>query len=102
MEIVAGIMLFSVGLVLLSLVSAGLIVYRGWVFSVLWAWFAVPVFGLPVISVPAAIGLAAIVSMLTSHQAPENKDGDRWAKFGGILLGPAIVLLVGWIAKQYM
>ena len=102
MEVIVGIMVASLGLFLLSLVSAALIVYRGWVFSVLWGWFAVPVFALPSISIPAAIGLAAIVSMLTSHQTAENKDGDKWAKFGGVLLGPAMVLLVGWIAKQWM
>lgn len=102
MEFIAGLWILLFGLFMVSAIAAALIVYRGWVFSILWGWFAVPVFALPAISIPAAIGIAAIVSLLTSHTAAESKDGDRWSKFVGVLLGPAMVLLVGWIAKQYL
>lgn len=36
----------------------------GWVFSVLWTWFAVPTFAVPSIPIPVAIGLGMIVGYL--------------------------------------
>jgi hypothetical protein len=45
-------------------VSIGGTVFRAWVLTVLWAWFAVSTFGVPPLSVAAVIGLTVIIRML--------------------------------------
>lgn len=62
-----------------------LVVYQGWMFTILWAWFAVPVFDAPGLSVAQAIGLTLIVCFLKSrtadkHNEPEDEKVDRQIK----------------------
>ena len=40
--------------------------FTGFVLTILWGWFIVTTFGLPQLSIPAAIGLALISGMLNS------------------------------------
>ncbi len=57
-------------------------VLRGFVLSVLWSWFVVPVFGVAALNLPLAIGLAiglaSIVGMFTGSGTiqPENDKAD--------------------------
>jgi|OM-RGC.v1.031168147 hypothetical protein len=87
------IVLFTVGAIL-----------KGWVLSILWGWFIVPVFHLPQLSVVAAIGVAMALSYtvngLTSGKG--NKDKDGVARILTMLLGPFVVLFVGWIVHLFM
>jgi hypothetical protein len=81
--------------------------WEGYVLSVMWAWFVVPMFDAPAMNVPTAVGIAMAVAMLT-HQinftSLERLQSDAgrmqaWVYQGGV---PATVLLVGWIAKWWM
>lgn len=45
----------------------------GWVLSVMWAWFVVPVFHLPALGVAQAIGLSCIVSFFKSYKSGDGK-----------------------------
>ena len=85
--------------VVATLVIATLL--RGWVFSILWGWFAVPIFGLPPLGIAQAIAVALIVSMLT-HQYVPSKEKDTWGPWGAIFLTPLFALGIGWIVKQYI
>jgi hypothetical protein len=82
-------------------------VWRGYVFSVLWKWFIVPVFpAMPLLSIPVAIGIAMVVSFL-SYQYQHNKDErsavEQFSSAIGItLLYPALALLVGWIVTLFL
>lgn len=76
-------------------------VLRGWVFSILWQWFAVPIFGLPPLGVAQAIGIAVIFSMLT-HQYVPKKEDDSWQPIVFVLLSPLAALLIGWIARAWI
>ena len=82
-------------------------IWYGYVFSVVWGWFFIPILSAPRLSIPAAIGLAAVVRMVT-HQDIEEKSeekslGERWA---GIFLRsfatPAFTLFFCWIVKHWM
>lgn len=92
-----------VGILVMAVVE---ILLKGWVLTFLWDWFAVP-FGLPSLGVAHAIGLAALVGLLT-HQVTNCKteDGDisdaigRW--IGSGLLGPLLILGVGYIVNSFM
>ncbi len=93
------------GFLALCLTAAAVMVWSGYVLSLLWGWFLVPTFGFPVLSIPAAIGLALIVRYLTAHKTDVTKDktkDERIAEWGVAFLWPALALLVGWIVKHWM
>ncbi len=98
---------------LLFLGAIGLIaasaVWSGYVLSILWAWFAVPAFAAPALSIPAAIGVALIVGFMTHQHQPEKKSGAKpdgaaagVAVAGHVFLRPAFALAMGWVVKQWM
>ena len=78
-------------------------VYQAWIFSVLWGWFAVPIFALPTLSIPACIGVVATVRLLTQTRTRSAKnDKEKWQTISAGMLAPLIALLVAWVAKQFM
>jgi len=89
----------------LAVVSALL---NGWVFSKLWLWFIVPVFELPVLNIPSAIGIGTVVSFLTYQYFQTKSDPDEttgMAVFRATVytvLRPLMVLLFGYIVLQFM
>lgn len=80
--------------------------WTGLALSMLWGWFIVPVFGLPVLSIAQAYGIALVVACVASKSSPE-KDQDG---FGTVLvkafirppLVAAFVLLAGYIVKAWV
>ena len=107
MEILAGL-----GIVILVVVGIGGVIVlsalvNGWTLSILWKWFMVPVFGLPMLSIPQAIGIAMVIGYLTFQnndaQEKERSTTERvifWVAL--IVLRPLITLAFGWIVHQYM
>jgi hypothetical protein len=92
------------------LIAAGVVILgtalNGWALSIMWGWFMVPALGLPPLSIPSALGIALIVSMLT-HQDREKSDKEPSTKEVVIavlipLLRPLIFLAFGWIYLQFM
>lgn len=76
---------------------------NGYALSVLWGWFVVPAFGVPALSVPAAIGLAMVVGMMAKQIEINDDDKDQAGKrLAAIFLKPLLALLLGWIVKQWM
>jgi hypothetical protein len=75
----------------------------GWVLTMLWAWFVTPTFGLPLLSIPQAIGLCLVVNMLAG-QSRTGKDGDKdWANLLAVaFVGPLLVLAMGWIIAGFL
>ncbi len=52
--------------------------FFGGALSKLWAWFIVKTFGLPALTIPAAIGLAMVVNYLTQRFDPAKNDDPYW------------------------
>ena len=76
------------------------IVVEGFILSIMWGWFLVP-FGLPHVSVPWAIGLVGVAGIFSNTTPP--LDEDKKNKFAlTVLAKPWLILLVGYIAKQFM
>lgn len=79
---------------------------KGWVLTVLWGWFVVPVFHLPQLSLPAAIGLSAIVGYLTRENvdavAPVRTRKQKLGRAAFVWSGPFAALGFGWIVHQFM
>lgn len=80
------------------------VMWRGFVLAKLWLWFLVPL-GVAPLGIAQAIGISALVSMLT-HQAQKTEKTDESLNdllFKGAIrlaLDPAIYLLCGWIIKE--
>lgn len=83
-------------------------IINGWVLSILWGWFMVPILSLPQLSVPAAMGIALVVGNLTHQYNPRNKhdeDNDEDTVrlfFALIVFRPLFVLSLGWIVKAFL
>lgn len=92
-------MAFVAGLgILVFLVLASVV--RGFVLSIMWSWFLVPL-GVPAISIPLAIGISMLVAMLTNHDAQTNKRGIGEA-ISIALIGPFVVLALAWVVTLFM
>ncbi len=87
-------------LAVLALAAVGTL-WEAYVVVNLWSWFVVPTFHLPAINYPVAIGIACLVGLLTRQYSPtqEDKAAERMIQS---LSAPGVLLLVGWIAKQYL
>lgn len=82
------------------------ILANGFVFSKLWAWFFVPVFSLPILTVMQSIGIVFSARVLLvnvdskkDERTKEEKDKEFIIK---PLIVPPIVLFIGWIIKLFL
>lgn len=82
-------------------------IWSGYVLSVLWLWFAVPALDVPALSIPAAIGLAALVRYLTyQHKETDTKSKEMFDLVIEALMyavgQPAFALAFGWVVSRFM
>ena len=103
------ILIMIAGTLLVSLLMAISLLLKGYVLSVLWSWFIVPIFGLPVLSLPVAIGICIIIGMfIDNNKDNEAKtvDDDKKTEeiFKSILrfLAPLAALFTGWVVQGFM
>ena len=80
--------------------------WKGYVLSVLWVWFAVPL-GAPAVGVIQAMGIALLVSFLTYQHIRSPKKEQSTAEAigdatGMALMYPLIALGVGWCIKYFL
>lgn len=99
----AGIFVVAILFVLFALYGAWAAAFVG---VKLWAWFVVPVFGLPLLTLPQAFGLSLLCHYWTwQHISIKCKDerpvAERIAEVAGLLIAPWFTLLLGWICKAY-
>lgn len=76
-------------------------VWRGYVLSILWGWFAVPILHLPPLTIAQAIAVSLLAGML-SHQYVPTKDKETWQPAFFSFVFPAVSLAMGWIVKSYL
>ena len=92
-------------MIVLSVVATFILgaIFKGWVLSVLWEWFVVPL-GVPRIGAFWAMGIVLLANMVIS--VPSGKPwSDRYdvlnSALGAILTG-LIALLLGWVFRGFM
>lgn len=79
--------------------------WNGFVLSVLWGWFIVPVFQAPTLRIPYAIGLAIVVSMLTHQIDWKRAAEDDYPEVVKLLGGSLVALFAlgyGWIVRLFV
>ena len=79
-------------------------IFNGFVLAKFWDWFVVPVFHLPRLSIPVALGIGVMVTFLAHnqlHDEPENTE----AALKGLLrvtIRTGIYFTFGWIVHFYI
>lgn len=79
-------------------------ILNGWVLTKLWAWFIVPLFGAPTLTIAPAIGLALVAHCITYQHINAAKDKDvKWyGSLVQIFTRPLIVLGIGAIVHCFV
>ncbi len=95
------------GIVVLFVVAipAGIIM-NGWVLSVLWGWFVVPLFHLPELTIPYAIGISTVIGLFKKSTTDQNDKREFYEKLIEALIitfiAPLLTLGFGWIILQFI
>lgn len=104
-----------IGLFTLIVLVPSVLLWESFVFCKLWAWFMVPLFKMPLLSVLQSAGVVLVMSCtnlqgITPHDVVKLIKGDtketqiqlnKVAIMNGIIR-PAIFLLVGWIVAMFI
>lgn len=89
-------------------------IFHGYVLSMLWGWFIVPVFNAPVLGVAPAIGVALLIGYLTKSRANKEKKEEKKQTFSeraekflyddilNVATKASAVLFTGWIIHLFM
>ncbi len=79
-------------------------IVNGYVFSILWGWFVVPVFHVPELGVATAIGLSMVVTYLTAHydgDKAKDPEAKSWAPLAYTVMRPLVALGLGAIVHHF-
>lgn len=88
--------------IILALIVSSIV--GGWVFQTLYWWFIVPIFTLPALSLPQAIGISYLVRYMTAQeQRSEDSDiEDLFKRFAKSFVMSFVVLGIGWIITLFL
>lgn len=79
---------------------------KSWVLKTLWLWFAVPLFGLPQLTIAYALGLSLMITVVVPTPPRERQGKDYLEKIsyaiGESIFGPLLILAIGFAAKQFV
>lgn len=100
------VLLGCAGFVVTVIATPFLIAYRGYVLSLLWNWFIVPVFGLRHITLALAVGLSTVLVLFRRFERQdEPKDAAEfnrrmWEPLVDTIIHLSLALMVGWAAHN--
>lgn len=76
---------------------------RGWIVHLLWLWFVVPVFSVPLLTIGQSIGLSMLINFLTYHQLESQASKEsNWEPFLTVLFYQFFVLGFGWLIHLFV
>ena len=82
----------------LILIDTVIYAWNGFVFSLLWKWFAVPTFHLPLLTISQSIGVMMLIAM-GAHQFNKTDEDDIGLRIFYSLFAPFLMLIVGAICS---
>lgn len=78
-------------------------ILNGLAISTLWGWFVVPVFYLPALNIPFAIGLGLLISYMTNTaNFYKDMEPEIGKYFSYLFIKPAAAIIFGFIVKQFI
>lgn len=83
------------------------IVFSGYVLSVLWGWFVMPMFFVAALNIPSAIGVMMVARYVTKQLSYaqyvecKNEEAQKWERWMR-WVKPAAVLLMGFVLQTFM
>lgn len=88
------------GIILIPLIA----ILHGWVLTILWGWFVVPVFRVSELSIAAAIGLTITIAMFKTYEIKQQEKSpeDKLVEAAATIIVPLVVLFCGWIVHFFM
>lgn len=98
-----------IGILLIGTVGTVVVILMGGLeLSFLWRWFAVPIFGLPPLTITKAIGVAILVGCF--HRGLQRKEPDKeksplsrmWSILLTGIFTPLLGIAVGWLVHLMM
>ena len=100
---------FGISIILIVSIVLGAML-NGWVFSILWKWFVIPIFNLPALTVVQSIGLGMVVAMFNGKDKfSSDKKSDQeslWTvtlkAFFTAILTPLFTLLLAYIVTLFL
>ena len=97
------------GSVFIMAVLAISIFLKGYVLSLLWGWFFVPVFGLQHLSIVTAVGITLMASILSPSGGRDRNeerktiiDLETMKSVVYIIMKPLFVLFIGWLVCLFL
>lgn len=79
-------------------VLAAAIAVNGFVLSVMWGWFVVPVFHVPELGLWQVVGLAMVLQLFAGQTSvAREKTEDAGKAFMNVFLLPFLILGLGWL-----
>jgi len=78
------------------------IVLKGWVLTMLWAWFVAGTFNLPLLTTPNAAGLVLVVRYTTLNINATTKEESFPKQAFTTIAFPLIALGFGWVIRWWM
>ena len=113
-DVVATFIGAAAGLAIVSIivipVGLGILALDAWVATYLWQWFVHPIFHLPLLGVPAAMGIIltwrlfrgqiSTYSKPSDDQTPAEKEQNLVQLFSN-LISPLAVLGLGWLIQHW-
>lgn len=89
---------FALAILLAIMIPIAL--YYAWAAHYLWAWFVIPAFGAPPLSVLQIWGICLTLSMLRPRINLEKTNNEAWQSgLFALLFGPLITLGIGYAIK---
>lgn len=84
--------------------TIGCTILSGCVLSLLWGWFIVSTFGLPVLTIPLAMGIMLVVSYMTKQADFNNQDREDYQMRVNVVMivKPLVALVVGYVIKSFV
>lgn len=81
-----------------------LILWNGYILSIVWGMVMVPHFGAPEMSASLAIAVASVVDLLTNHSTGDQKTDEdlKYMPLVMAILRPLLCLVVVWLALKFV
>ena len=92
-----------IAIVVISIIMA---ITHGWALSITWGWLIVPLFGLPVLNIPQAIGVMFIVSFVAKNTGDVDKSHSPTEllanAIGRAIIHPPLLVLSCWVVTKFI